>query len=144
VTEVEDEWADHVDDPVPALSAEADAAEEPRPVYGSLNDFVRDYLRVVYAREIDGERRVWAAQWWNYPEGSVRLMALWRAWELLRRDPATGLSVWLRDHADHHMPILMSPEGPFSSAKVRESQNKCGRGQPLPHEDAPDGLLDGL
>jgi hypothetical protein len=142
VTELEDEWS-AVDDDGTASSSD-EPAEDPQPVYASLNEFVRDYLRVVYAREIDGERRVWAAQWWNYPEAFVRLSALWRAWEMLRLDPATGLSVWLKDHADHHMPILMSPDGPFSSAKVREPANKCERGHPLPHEDAPDGLLDGL
>ncbi|WP_216666160.1 DUF4913 domain-containing protein [Actinomyces faecalis] len=26
-----------------------------------------------------------------------------RSWEHPRQDPATGMSVWLRDHADHHM-----------------------------------------
>lgn len=32
--------------------------------------------------------------------------------EHLRLDPATGVSVWLRDHADH-LVVLMDPDGPF-------------------------------
>lgn len=32
----------------------------------------------------------------------------------LRQDPTTGISVWFRDHADHHMAVLLDPDsGPF-------------------------------
>jgi hypothetical protein len=33
--------------------------------------------------------------------------------EHLRLDGATGMSMWWPDHADHHMRILMDPQGPF-------------------------------
>ena len=50
-------------------------------------------------------------------EGIPRLEALGRAWEYLRLDARTGMSVWFRDHADHHMTVLLSAEGPFKGCK---------------------------
>lgn len=47
--------------------------------------------------------------------------ALWRAWEHLRLDGATGISVWWKDHADHHMSVLLAAarsEGTHPSAAV--------------------------
>ncbi|WP_370460793.1 DUF4913 domain-containing protein [Pseudarthrobacter sp. GA104] len=49
----------------------------------------------------------WCPRWWNRPEAISRLEALWRAWEHLRLDGATGMTVWWRDHATHHMGILL-------------------------------------
>lgn len=37
--------------------------------------------------------------------------------EHLRMDASTGTSVWLRDHADHHLGVLMSPTGPWALSK---------------------------
>lgn len=118
--------------------------EEPVPAspglyYASLDEFVRDYLRHVYRRRIDGRSRCWAAEWWRYDEAVIRLEALWRAWEHLRKDPATGMSVWLRDHADHHMPALMDPDGPFGG--LDNAPNTCRRGEPLPYAAPPAGLF---
>ena len=31
----------------------------------------------------------------------------------MRLDGAAGISVWWRDHADHHMRVLLDPHGPF-------------------------------
>ncbi|WNB87499.1 DUF4913 domain-containing protein [Cellulomonas sp. ATA003] len=62
--------------------------------------------------------------------------ALWRSWEQLRLDPATGMSIWLRDHADHHMRMLMDPEGPFAT-----STDSNRPGEPLPYEAPPAGLF---
>ena len=59
-------------------------AEEPTLYYGSVDEFVREYLRHVYRRAINGRSRVWAARWWEYDEAVIRLEALWRAWEHLR------------------------------------------------------------
>jgi hypothetical protein len=103
---------------------------DPRLYYGSTDEFVREYLRHAYRRRIDGRQRCWAAQWWRYDEAVIRLEALWRAWEHLRLDPATGMSVWWRDHADHHMPMLFDPEGPFAGVEGQENTTK--RGEPLP------------
>ena len=66
-----------------------------------------------------GHDRVWCPQWWRHAEAVARLEALWRAWEHLRQDAATGLSVWFRDHADHHMTILLDADGPFKGCDGR-------------------------
>ncbi|MGI8558855.1 MAG: DUF4913 domain-containing protein [Solirubrobacteraceae bacterium] len=56
--------------------------------------------------------RVWCPQWWRHAEAVARLESLWRAWEHLRHDAAPGLSVWFRDHADHHLTILLHARRP--------------------------------
>lgn len=68
-------------------------------------------------------------------EAVSRLEALWRAWEALRLDPATGMNVWWRDYADH-MAILLSPDGRFAKAA---SSNQPG--DPLPCKKPPKGFF---
>ncbi|MDU0328476.1 DUF4913 domain-containing protein [Microbacterium sp. KSW2-21] len=116
--------------------------EEPELYFGSVDEFVRGYLLPNYRRRVDGQRVVWAAEWWRYAEAVARLDALWRAWEHLRQDAQTGMSVWFRDHAEHHMSILLSPEGPFASAgEGTDRQNTNEKGQPLPYIAPPEGLF---
>lgn len=122
---------------------DSDGGEMPSELYYSSSDeFLRDFLAPTYRRKISGERSNgddafrWAAEWWRHPEAQVRIEALWRSFEALRTDPGTGLSVWLRDHADHHVPILLSQTGPFRNAKdVAED------GAPLPYKPPPDGTF---
>lgn len=118
-----------------------EAAAEPSLYYGSVDEFLREYLRYAYRRRIDGRHRVWAARWWEYDEAVIRLEALWRSWEHLRLDGTIGMSVWWRDHADHHMAVLMDPEGPFSAADATAAENQCKRGEPLPYQAPPAGLF---
>ena len=47
----------------------------------------------------------------------MRLDAFWRSWEQLRQDPATGISVWLKDHCDYHMTVLLDSNGPLHGCK---------------------------
>jgi len=121
----------------------APAADGPPALYfGSVDEFVREYLCKVYRRRVDGraQHRVWAAEWWKYDEAAIRLEALWRAWEHLRQDPATGMSVWWRDHADHHMGVLFDPDsGPFG--RVDGEENSCKPGEPLPYAPPPPGMF---
>lgn len=112
----------------------------PELYFGSVDEFVREYLISAYRRRIDGQHRVWAARWWEYDEAVIRLEALWRAWETLRQDASTGMSVWWRDHADHHMAVLMSPDGPFAGLKESD-ENRNKKGEPLPYEAPPEGLF---
>ncbi len=116
--------------------------DEPEPglYYGSVDEFVREYLIGAYRRRIDGQNRVWAAKWWEYDEAVIRLDALWRAWEKLRQDPSTGMSVWWRDHADHHMGVLFSPDGPFAGVKEAD-ENRNKKGEPLPYSAPPPELF---
>ena len=115
-------------------------ATEPPLYYGSVDEFVREYLIGAYRRRIDGQQRVWAANWWEYDEAVIRLDALWRAWEKLRQDASTGMSVWWRDHADHHMGVLLSPDGPFAGVKETD-ENRNKKGEPLPYTPPPEGLF---
>ena len=111
----------------------------PRLYYPSVDVFVRDQLAPSYRRNLDGRNRTWCPQWWRHPEAIARLEALWRAWEHLRLEPATGMSIWLRDHADHHMTVLLDPDGPFKGCSPEKGHGE--RLDPLPLEDAPPGLF---
>lgn len=46
------------------------------------------------------------------------------------------MSVWLRDHADHHLAVLMDPDGPF-----KKSVDETRPGEPLPCTAPPEGLF---
>ncbi|GAA1891900.1 hypothetical protein GCM10009715_41810 [Paeniglutamicibacter psychrophenolicus] len=93
---------------------EAPAAQEESPlVYQSAEEFLHEHLLPLYNRIIDSRNGKWCRQWFLHPEAVSRVEALWRAWEYFRLDPATGMSVWWRDHADPHMAVLLSQKGPF-------------------------------
>ena len=127
------EW-DDVDD---VDENEDGTFEQPETFYGSADEFVRKFLILTYRREVSprGEFR-WDPQWWMHPEAVARLDALWRSWEHLRHDGATGMSVWWRDHADHHMGVLLSVGGPFA-----KSSGTTNPGEPLPYHAPPTGLF---
>jgi len=137
------EW-DEPEAAAPDATAGADhgepgaAAPAPPLYYAHLEDFVGDYLTQFYRRSLSGPSTAWCPEWWRHPEAVIRLEALWRAWEHLRLDPATGMSVWLRDHADHHMAVLLSSDGPFKGCEA------TGHGQhplePLPAATPPEAL----
>ncbi len=132
---VQEELNAEAGEPEPA--AEDEQETEPETFYGNVDEFVREFLVVTYRREISRQGTYkWDARWWMHPEAVARLDALWRAWEHLRNDPATGMSVWWRDHADHHMGVLMSPDGPF-----RKTTGTIDLGEPLPYEPPPPGLF---
>lgn len=109
--------------------------EAPPLYFGSVDEFVREFIVPTFRRKV-GERGSfrWSAEWWRYPEAIMRLDALWRSWEFMRLDPNTGLSVWLRDHADHHLTVLFSDYGPFG-----RSEDTSQAGEPLPYTRPPPG-----
>jgi hypothetical protein len=75
----------------------------------------------------------WCIEWYYHPEAVTRVEALWRAWEPLRLDGATGISVWFKDHADHHMSVLLDSRGPFYKCdmqKHRDPENTWNRRKP--------------
>lgn len=126
-----DEWADG-EEPAPPAEPAARPLEFP-----TLDRFVAEQLAVLYARPL-GHGRVWCPQWWRHAEARSRLDALWRSWEHLRWEPALGMSVWFRDHADPHMAVLLDPDGPFHGCKPEQH---AGRLTPLPVDPPPDGLF---
>ena len=77
--------------------------------------FVRDFLVKVHARPVrDQLSWRWCSQWWDHPEAVSRLEALWKAFEVLRRDAGTGAAIWWRDYADPTMAALSDAGGTFA------------------------------
>lgn len=107
--------------------------------YPSLDRFVAEQLAPMYRRQVDGRSRTWCPQWWRDAEAIARLEALWRSWEHLRLDPATGISVWFRDHADHHMTVLLDPDGPLKGCTPDKGHG--ARLSALPLTDPPPHLF---
>jgi hypothetical protein len=105
-------------------------SEEMLPMFGNVDEWVRDWLRETWQPEIDGRRRIWLARWWEVREAWIRLEALWLAWEAARLDSGTGMSAWWVYHADHHLPILTSMDGPFARG-ASNSVNYSRAGEPL-------------
>lgn len=112
-------------------------AAETKLAYDSAEEFLHEYLLPLYNRPIDARNGKWCAQWFLHAEAVSRVDALWRAWEHLRLDPATGLSVWWKDHADVHMAVLLSQKGPFYAC----SSTRHNASEPFPCERAPEGWL---
>ncbi|WP_205704975.1 DUF4913 domain-containing protein [Kineococcus indalonis] len=83
--------------------------------YPDLSAWIRDFFAPTFARAVGGEAR-WCARWDEHPEAVYRLQALWRTWETSRRDArtGTGTALWLRDHLDPQLAVLLSPRGPFA------------------------------
>jgi len=108
--------------------------------YPTLEMFVGDYLLETYRRAVSSTGSAWCPEWWRHAEAIVRLEALWRSWEHLRLDPATGISVWLRDHADHHMAVLLSSDGPLKGCTAKAHSERPLA--PLPSNPAPIGLFE--
>jgi hypothetical protein len=91
----------------------------PQPVYQAVEDWVTGHFLAMFRRPLGGEYR-WCAQWWQHAEAITRLTALWHSWEVLRLQPGTGMAIWLRDHLDHQLPILLGRGGPFAACSEEE------------------------
>ncbi|GAB93457.1 DUF4913 domain-containing protein [Gordonia rhizosphera] len=103
---------------------DTDEEHEPQPEFGSVYEFVDTHLVRIYARKVTHKQdRRWCPRWFEHPEAVSRLEALWRAYEALRLDPATGMSTWWRDHADYHMKMLMAPDGPFEACSADQGHS---------------------
>jgi hypothetical protein len=106
-------------------SAERSAEEQKPPelVYGSTEEFLHEQLLPTYVRDVDGRAAKWCIEWYFHPEALSRVEAMWRAREHLRLDGATGISVWWKDHADHHMNVLLDPRGPFYKCDMQKHRD---------------------
>jgi Domain of unknown function (DUF4913) len=117
----------------------AELADPPGLYFETVAEWVEQWLLPVYRRSVRGHERAWCPQWWRHPEAVARLESLWRAWEHLRQDPALGLSIWFRDHAEHHMTILLDADGPFKGCDGRHSDRPL---EPLPSDPPPAGMFE--
>ncbi|GAC85220.1 hypothetical protein GP2_031_00320 [Gordonia paraffinivorans NBRC 108238] len=117
----------------------ADEAAAPEPEFTSVYEFVETHLVYLYARKVAHKQdRRWCPRWFEHPEAVSRLEALWRAYESLRLDPGTGMSVWWRDHADHHMSALFATDGPFEGCSVDRGHSPDLTAESLPTEEMDD------
>jgi hypothetical protein len=134
------EWDDELEGATPDTEPDEDGAAEPELFYPNVAEFVREKLAVTYRRSLNAQGGVaWCPQWWKHAEAISRLEALWRAWEFLRLDGTTGMSVWWRDHADHHMSVLLSADGPFKGCSADDGHRS--KLVPLPCDEPPPGLF---
>ncbi|MDX6312025.1 MAG: hypothetical protein QOF44_1489 [Streptomyces sp.] len=116
---------------------EENAARPAELYYANVLEFVSDRLAYLVPRPAPGSGRVWCPRWFAHPQALSRLDSVWRAWEMLRFDPALGMSNWWIHHADPHLRALTDPvTGPFARC-VGGHHND----EPLPLEAAPEGLF---
>lgn len=119
-----------------ALAAKVAAEAPPELHFRTLPAFVEHFCSW-YRREVwTGYERVWCPDYWRHEEASIRLELMWRGLEKARQDPVE-VSSWLRDNADVHMAVLLSPGGPF--AKCSAEQHADIPLGPLPVSSPPDG-----
>lgn len=122
-------------------NGDVDAAAAPTQLlYPSLEQWVSGWLVRTYRRSLGGHHLAWCPEWWRHAEAISRLEAMWRAWEHLRLDPSTGMSVWFRDHCDPHMAVLLSPDGPFKGCDP-ERGHRASELPALPVIAPPEGLF---
>lgn len=112
------------------------------PYYRNCYHFFTEFLAPMYRRRvIDSSTFHWCPEWRKHGEATSRIDSLWRTWEHLRLDPTTGVSVWWRDHADHHMAHLLSPEGTFRDCSPTKGHKAL---VPLPYDSIPGILYDSV
>jgi Domain of unknown function (DUF4913) len=100
-------------------AAESKDTPPPKPVYDGVEEWVAGQFLPMFRRPLGGEYR-WCREWWQHAEAITRLTALWHSWEALRLEPGTGMAVWLRDHLDHQLPVLLGRGGPFAQCSEDE------------------------
>ncbi|MGC1207873.1 MAG: DUF4913 domain-containing protein [Ornithinimicrobium sp.] len=106
--------------------------------FASLPEFVSEFLVQVWRKELLAG--CWCDQWWEHPEAVLRLEATWDAFEALRLEPGTGVSVWTRDHLDYHMRVLTSREtSPFYRCDIEKGRHVTP--EPWPTKQPPAGLF---
>ncbi len=103
---------DELDALLPVPGAD-DVTAGASPGYADVVAWVAGFFAPTFARPVGGEAR-WCPRWTEHPEAVYRLEALWRTWEVARHDPRTGAALWLRDHLDPQLAVLLSSRGPFA------------------------------
>lgn len=114
---------------------EEEGPTEPSPspmLYGSVEEFVADFLAVIYERPLPNGQRTWCPKWWMHDEAVYRFQALWHAWEFMRvHDGMVGSASWLVQYADPIMAVIFDSEGPFKRCTTTD-----GHRDKDPHPDA--------
>lgn len=114
----------------PTTKTPENPAEEPLPLgYPNLIAWVTEWLLMSYIRPLS-RSNIFCPNWWEHPEAVIRLGALWRGYEEIRRSDGLSMSSWLRDHLDYHLSTLTAPDGPF--ARCSRGHNCDGQLTPFP------------
>lgn len=109
--------ANEVEDATVLATGEGVQAAASTPRYETLDSWVREYFAPTFGRPIGGDLR-WCRRWQEHPEAITRLEALWRSWEALRLNPATGMATWLANFLDPQLAALLSRSGPFAQCGI--------------------------
>lgn len=119
---------------------EAPAEVAPTLRFKSVYEFVDEHLSDMYRRDVSNASQLqWCPDWWAHGEAVSRLEALWRTWEHLRLDGATGMATWWKDYADPTMAVLFDPHGTFAGCSPERGHQP--RLKPLPCNPMPLELL---
>lgn len=66
-----------------------------------------------YRRRFNAGGHKWDPAWWQYEEAQTVIEALWRTFEQMRWEGATGLASFMRDYFYPLMGQLTGPDGAF-------------------------------
>lgn len=116
---------------------EDDSGDSMETVFPNVAAFVKHWLLPTYRRNPSKHR--WDPKWWEYQEVTIRLEALWRAFEFYRLEGPTGMGVFFRDHLDPTMREITSDNGPFW--KMHELGKERTIPTSWPSEDPPAGMF---
>ena len=97
----------------------------------ALIEWVHDTVAAITARPLRGEY-AWCPLWWEHPEAVFRFEALHGAWTELAPEPGAALSIWVRDHLDPCLQVLLDPNGPFADCAHTERRGGPSVHRPLP------------
>jgi Domain of unknown function (DUF4913) len=100
--------------PVPPAAQDGSAAPF-SPRYPHLESWVNEFFVLTFGRT--GDDVCWCPQWWDHAEAVLRLDALWTTWEAAALDPVHGMALWIRDHLDPGLAVLLGPTGPFAACR---------------------------
>lgn len=90
---------------VQAISASPEALEalagalapkqekDPLYVFGSLDEFVEEYVLANWRHRMEGDRFRWCEWWYLHTQAAVELDMMWHSWEAHRRVPSS-LAQW--------------------------------------------------
>lgn len=112
----------------------ADEAEGPVPVYGSVTEWVQQWLLVIVRPRTGGTRTSWCHRWWEHTEAVSRLGALWASWEVTNAEGGSAPSTWWVHHFGPQWAVITAPDGPFSACSSTKHNDDP---EPLPSEGPP-------
>ncbi|SDG76752.1 DUF4913 domain-containing protein [Pseudonocardia oroxyli] len=98
---------------------------------GRLVRWVHRHVTAIIARPLRGQL-YWCPLWWEHPEAVFRLEALRRAWQDHVALPGASMSIWIRDHLDPCLRVLLAADGPFVDCAHDARTEARGTHLPLP------------